>query len=325
MRMAVGTVARFRRDVAINQDLAALFPNERIDSDYLFQWLNTNSERLKAVATGTTVKGLRKDVLLQWPLLLPPLDEQRRIADVLQSFDVAVEYASAVFDQKRRLKDKLVVSALSGGIDAGALQDTAIGPIPRHWRLMELREVALSITVGIASSATHAYRDSGVPLLRNQNIKAGHLDLSDLLFVSPEYDESYSTKRVRTGDVITMRTGYPGKSAVVPEELSGCQTFTTLITRPNQQVILPRFLCEWINSEQGMREVGKRQAGGAQQNLNAGVLKTLPIPVPPLAEQTEIVELLDSFHIYNNALENLKGLRAELGSNLLSGRVRVPA
>jgi type I restriction enzyme S subunit len=74
-----------------------------------------------------------------------------------------------------------------------------------------------------------------------------------------------------------------------------------------------------------MREVGKRQAGGAQQNLNAGALKHLPVPVPPLDEQVEIAAILNSFPFEDVALEPLLAHRATVRADLLSGRVRVPA
>ncbi|WP_207215089.1 hypothetical protein, partial [Staphylococcus aureus] len=97
------------------------------------------------------------------------------------------------------------------------------------WTWKSLFEVSERIMVGIASAATHAYRRQGVPLLRNQNIKPGVLDDGDLLFVAPEYEASFKNKRLRIGDLITLRTGYPGVTAIVPETYDSAQSFTTLI------------------------------------------------------------------------------------------------
>ena len=72
--------------------------------------------------------------------------------------------------------------------------ESTIGQIPINWEVVKLEEVAKCF-VGIASSATHAYSNSGILLLRNQNIKEGYLDLSDTLFVNPEYEEQHKTKR----------------------------------------------------------------------------------------------------------------------------------
>ena len=95
-RMGVGAVTRYPMDVAINQDLMALTPAKGLDPDYLYHWLRSKKAAFAAVATGTTVKGIRKDLLLSFPLHLPPLDEQRRIAEVLRSVDDAIAAAQAV-------------------------------------------------------------------------------------------------------------------------------------------------------------------------------------------------------------------------------------
>ncbi|TDW20164.1 type I restriction enzyme S subunit [Rhizobium azibense] len=166
--------------------------------------------------------------------------------------------------------------------------------MPDGWAAEVLSDICDDISVGIASSATHAYRAVGVPLIRNQNINHGRVDTSDLLYLSPEYDAQNASKRVRAGDVISMRTGYPGRSAIVPAHLDGAHTFTTLITRPNKQRLLPEFFVAWMNSDLGSKATQRLQAGGAQQNLNVGALKTMAMLLPPLHEQRLIAEILSS-------------------------------
>ena len=324
-RATIGYAALNDVPMATNQGFITFRCGERTDPEFLLHWLTAKRDFLVAAAGGSTFKELSRGTAKLLPILLPPLDEQRRIAEVLRSVDDAIAASEDVGEHHRALKTHLAVFAFSHGLRGAETCETEIGPIPAHWRFARLEEVTHNVGVGIASSATHAYVAAGTPLLRNQNIKAGHLDLSDLLYVSDDYDASYASKRVKTGDVITMRTGYPGASAVIPDELNGCQTFTTLISRPDQRIIQPRFLCEWINSPTGMREVSKRQAGGAQQNLNAGALKLLPVPVPPLEEQAEIAALLDSFPFNDGALATILAVRDSLRADLLSGRVRVPA
>jgi len=158
---------------------------------------------------------------------------------------------------------------------------------------VKLKEVCDRVCVGIAASATHAYRNTGTPMIRNNNIKAGKIELEDLLYLAPEYDEKNYRKRVKTGDVITARTGIPGASAVVPPELDKAQTFTTLISSPKQNLLDSYYLCWWLNSLPGQHYIASRKAGGVQQNLNATLLQEMPIQLPSLEVQKSIALKLE--------------------------------
>ena len=75
-----------------------------------------------------------------------------------------------------------------------------------------------------------------------------------------------------------------------------------------------------------MAEIRKRQAGGAQQNLNAGAMEQVPVPLPPLDEQRQIASILSNFPTEDDALiSKLRTVRKLIQADLLSGRVRVPA
>lgn len=69
-------------------------------------------------------------------------------------------------------------------------KQTEMGVIPVDWDVKPLSSLAGKIMVGIASAATHAYRIKGVPMFRNQNIKADYLDDEDLLYIDPEYEKT---------------------------------------------------------------------------------------------------------------------------------------
>ncbi len=196
------------------------------------------------------------------------------------------------------------------------------------WTWKSLFEVSERIMVGIASAATHAYRRQGVPLLRNQNIKPGVLDDGDLLFVAPEYEASFKNKRLRIGDLITMRTGYPGVTAIVPETYDSAQSFTTLITRPKKDEVNPAYLCFYINSEFGKRFFSQSEIGGAQKNVNVAMLRNMPIPLPPLPEQRAIATALSDMDALLDGLDRLitkkRAIKQATMQQLLTGQSRLP-
>jgi type I restriction enzyme S subunit len=207
-------------------------------------------------------------------------------------------------------------------------KQTEVGVIPEEWDVRTLASVAEKIMVGIASAATHAYRTKGIPLLRNQNIRAGYLDDSDILFVDYEYEKTFRNKRLRTGDLLTARTGYPGMTCVVPRTYDSAQSFTTLITRPTAGEVESAFLCSFINSAQGQRFFEQSQIGGAQKNVNAGTLRKMPVPVPHPSEQRAIARALSDVDALLGGLDRLiakkRDLKQATMQQLLTGQTRFP-
>lgn len=166
-------------------------------------------------------------------------------------------------------------------------------------------------------------------MFRNQNIKPGRLEDDDLLFIAPEYETVYRNKRLRADDLLTMRTGYPGVTAIVPEKYAQAQSFTTLITRPNKCSIDPLYLCYYINSELGQKFFIQSQIGGAQKNVNAGTLRGMPLSLPStLIEQSAIAEALGDVDALLSGLDKLiakkRDLKHSAMQQLLTGEQQLP-
>ena len=206
--------------------------------------------------------------------------------------------------------------------------EKARGATTTEWDVCALSDISEKIMVGIASAATHAYRSKGVPLLRNQNIGAGWLDDSDVLFVDPEYERVFRNKRLRAGDLLTARTGYPGLTCVVPDAYEDAQSFTTLITRPDPQAVDSNYLAAYINSSRGQQFFNQSQIGGAQKNVNAATLRGMPIPLPQLNEQQAIAGALSDVDALLAGLDRLiakkRDLKQAAMQQLLTGQTRLP-
>ena len=148
--------------------------------------------------------------------------------------------------------------------------------------------------MGIANSATHAYRENGITMFRNQNIKENQLDENDLIYIDYEFEKKYVAKRLKANDIIVARTGYPGTACVIPEKYEGAQTFTTLIVRlKNDNNSF--YVCQYLNSEIGKKYFASTQIGGGQKNSGAGILKEFSLFLPQkLEEQEKISNLMRS-------------------------------
>ena len=207
-------------------------------------------------------------------------------------------------------------------------KETKLGWIPEEWETSYLRTMTLKIMVGIASAATHAYRDSGIILFRNQNIKEQHLNDEDILFIDEDFEKKHKNKRLKGGDILIARTGYPGTACIVPAKYNNSQSFTTLIVRPDKLKINHEYLCYFINSPIGQAYFTITQIGGGQKNVNAGSLEKMTITQPSLQEQKAIAACLTT---WDNAIIKLntliiakQQLKKALMQQLLSGKKRLP-
>ena len=329
-------VAVATRPIAFNQDIKALTVRVGIDSEFILRWLQANAQRVLEIASESThgTKRIPSSDLFSMKIALPPLPAQHSIAGALSDADALIESLERLIEKKRKFKQGAMQELLTGKTRLPGFEvqpeykQTEIGMIPVDWDVKPLRALADKIMVGIASAATHAYRDRGIVMFRNQNIKPGRLDDSDILYIDPNYEAIFKNKRLKSGDLLTARTGYPGTTSIVPQKYEGAQSFTTLITRPSCHLIDPNYLCCFINSNAGQAYFEQNQIGGGQKNVNAGSLKHLPVPVPPTkAEQEAIAATHSDMDAEIIALEaklaKSRQIKRGMLQELLTGRIRL--
>ncbi|WP_394142662.1 restriction endonuclease subunit S [Vibrio chagasii] len=322
-------VARLTKDSdtsLLNQRVAKIVCKDNVDSEFTFQVLRSDqfAFRINVGLLGTDPPNLSVKVLEDFTIPVPPLPEQRKIAQILSTWDRSIATTEKLIDASK-LQKKALMQQLMG---KKRLVNPETGKaFEGDWEEVKLDGVASKVMVGIASAATHAYTDSGIRMLRNLNIKDGWIDDSDMLYISEEYEVQHKNKRLKAGDILTVRTGYPGLSAVVPSKYDQAQCFTSLITRLNQDRAMPEFVCRYINSEYGKKFITSGEAGGAQKNVNAGMLKLMPLPLPSLAEQQKIASVLTAadkeIELLQAKLAHLKQEKKALMQQLLTGKRRV--
>ncbi|MEO5321368.1 restriction endonuclease subunit S [Arthrobacter sp. CC3] len=161
------------------------------------------------------------------------------------------------------------------------------------WPIVTLGDVADEVTVGHVGPMAMHYQESGVPFLRSQNVVQHAVDLNDIKFISPEFHATLTKSRLRPGDVITVRTGKPGTTSVVPEFLSDANCSDLVITRPGTS-LNARWLSYYMNSA-GSHFINSQLVGAVQQHFNVGSAKSMTFPLPSLLEQEAIGEVLGAF------------------------------
>lgn len=181
--------------------------------------------------------------------------------------------------------------------------------------------------VGIVIRPRQYYIPHGVPALRSANVREGGITTSDLVYISEQSNALLSKSQIRAGDVLTVRTGYPGTSAVVRAELSGSNCIDVLITRPAKRVDSD-YLARWINSPFGKEQVLRDQGGLAQKHFNVGDMRKLLVALPSPSEQRAIAEALNDVDALLSGLDRLiakkRDLKQAAMQQLLTGQTRLP-
>jgi type I restriction enzyme, S subunit len=160
----------------------------------------------------------------------------------------------------------------------------------QNWQEVKLGDIAEYVTVGYVGPMAHEYLPAGIPFLRSQDIKPYRIDFTDITYISDTFHEKIKKSALRPGDVVIVRTGRPGTSAVIPETLPISNCSDMVVVRPGSNLD-SRYLCYYINSI-AQDHVLAYSVGAVQQHYNVGSAKDLTLLLPPLPEQRAIAQIL---------------------------------
>jgi type I restriction enzyme, S subunit len=206
-------------------------------------------------------------------------------------------------------------------------KQTEVGIIPEEWEVLPCSDLSERIMVGIVIRPSQYYVPHGIPAFRSANIRENGITNSDLVFISDASNALLSKSQTREGDVLTVRTGYPGTSAVVRSAHAGCNCIDIIITRPSSKIDSD-WLAIWVNSSFGKEQVLRNQGGLAQKHFNVSDMRHLMVALPPLAEQRAITAVLRDLDEVvaglNRLIAKKRDLKQATMQQLLTGQTRLP-
>jgi type I restriction enzyme S subunit len=252
--------------------------------------------QFKVSANGVTRFGLPSSAVDNAILLRPPIGEQQVISEFIDRetarIDALVEKRWRLLGLLEEQRLAIITNAVTRGLDPNvSMKDSGIdwlGQIPAHWEVKRQKFITPKITVGIVVTPAAYYVDEGIPALRGFNIKERNLDLSDLVFISEETNDLHAKSKIFTGDLVAVRTGEPGTTAVVTSDLDGANCVDLIIVRKSPEID------SRSNSDPAKLQYGAGSEGALQQHFNIETAKSLLVPLPPLEEQMRIVDHLEA-------------------------------
>ena len=277
-------------------------------------------DQLLPFITGTKVSAISKSAIAGTRILVPPMEEQERIAEALSDVVGMISSLEKLIAKKKAIKQGTMQELLTG--------KKRLPGFIGEWNKKKLSDCTERIIVGLATSVTQYYREQGAVIFRNLNILPNKLDDSDILFLDPDFANSCPNKKIKTDDVLTVHTGYVGISCLVPEKYDGALTFTTLITTTKKHILIPRYLMVHLNSELGNKMIEMLQAGGGRNNLNVSDFEQYEIHFPKdTKEQNAIASVLFDMDNEIEALEKklakARQVKRGMMQQLLTGKIRL--
>ena len=288
---------------------------------YIYQFFQTVPWRKLNEASG--VPSLSKSIIKKVKINLPPLEEQKRIAKILSTWDKAISTTESLIDNSKQQKKALMQQLLTG---KKRMLDDSGKPFNEEWQTLILSDIG-KVSIGLVTTMTKYYVDNGIPLIRNSDIKPNTINKTKMLQLCSDFSSDYENRKLRTGDVVTVHTGEVGVSSVIDDELDGCIGFATLNTRPNTSKVISQYLSWYFNSEQFINWCVSMSTGDGRQNLNLKDFVKANILLPSLAEQQKIVSVLNNadkeIYLLEQQLADFKQEKKALMQQLLTGKRRV--
>jgi type I restriction enzyme, S subunit len=295
--------------VATNQAIASFLGHPEVELEYLYYTLESKTDEFATASSQTTQANISAGILKQTPIAIPPLPEQKKIAEILSGIDIEI----AVLVRAKEKLERIALAYL--GI-----------AVPPDCESLELQQLC-KITDGAHKTPT--YTTEGVPFLRVTDIKSGQLDQSSFKFI-PIEEHLELTRRCRPekGDVLLSKNGTIG----IPRLIDWDWEFSIFVSLALLKIkdinkILPEFLEMLLVSPSLTSQMFATSKQGTVTNLHLEEIRKFKIHLPPPEEQFEIVRKYRSLNgligNYSLLIEKKSLLKRGLSSDLLSGRKRV--
>jgi len=243
------------------------------------------------------------DFIGNMPIPMPPLPQQSAIAEYLDHetarLDALVKAKERVLGLLAEKRRALITRAVTRGLDPHIpLRDSGIpwlGEIPAYWKVVQLKFTCVSLQTGPFGSQLHSedYVTGGIPVVNPSHLNAGRIYADDRIAVDEATAERLAIHRLRLGDLVFARRGEMGRCGVVEADNVGWLCGTgSLRARIRADIADPYYLAIVFTETRISDVLSVQSVGSTMDNLNTEILGSCHVPIPPLAEQHNIVSYI---------------------------------
>lgn len=316
--------------------------NNQLDPDFLYFNLLTDkiSDKVEGLQKGATYPAISDSDLFGQQIFLPPLPEQRAISCVLRAVQQAREARLREIALERERKAALMEHLFRHGTRGEATKQTDIGEMPESWVLAAIDELKAPIKGSLVAGpfgsniGKRFFVENGVPVIRGNNLTKGHKHFIDsgFVFITEEKAKELKSCISIHNDLIFTAAGTLGQIGIIPEKTNYKKYIISnkqIRLRVDESIVCPLYLFYWISTPTVQYLIKKENSGTSIPVLNLGVVKRLPVPIPTVDEQKEVIIIIQACDAKIAALEHEARLHDELFramlEELMTGRLRAGA
>ena len=324
--------------ICVSEFLVLRPRDRRLSASYLEQLLRSKPiiDAINSSTFGAKMPRANWQFISNIPQPLPLLPEQ---AAIVRYLNHATECIRSYINDKQRIislleeqRQAVIHRTVTRGLDPNVrLKPSGVewlGDMPAHWECRRLKTIG-RIRYGLGQPPREL--SGGLPLIRATNVDHGHIIKKDLMYVDPSAVPKGRDAILREKEIIVVRSGaYTADSAIIPKAFEGAVTgydMVVTITKAVPEFVAMALLCAYMRDDQLIVESTR----SAQPHLNAEELGTSLLLLPPLEEQSAIVEYLDKVIADINTatsrahreIELLKEYRTRLVADVVTGKLDV--
>lgn len=281
----VGKVAINNIECAFNQQINAIAPDtKKCDTKYIAYAIQSQQHRLQDIANAAVVPILNKTQFSDIEILLPPLEEQRRIATTLDK-------VSDLIAKRRAQLDKLDLLVKARFVEMFGDPVTNPYGYPVH----QLSDYIEFLTSGSRGWAQY-FSDEGEYFITIKNVKNCRITLNDVQHIVPPDNAEAKRTKVQEGDLLISITADLGRTGVITKEIADHGAYINqhlTCIRLNQKEVLPLYVAYYMESDAGKGQFQAKNQSAVKAGLNFNSINTLRLMVPPKEQQGLFINFVE--------------------------------
>lgn len=309
----------------VNQHVCIIRLKECADACYVCNLILSKDvqKQIELLSVGGGRQGLNFQQIASFSFALPPLEEQKKIAETLSVWEKAIEKTEKLIEAKETQKKSLIWKLIESDCDKKyKLSNVVIDK--NKWNKCKLSDIASGFDYGMNAAAKEYDGKNKYIRITDIDDESHKFNTVDLVSPNAELEDKYL---VNDGDILFARTGASTGKSYLYDKSNGVLYFAGFLIRVHILKDNPFFIYAQTLSSKYQNWLKKMSMRSGQPGINAEEYKNLPILVPPLPEQNAIAEILSAadkeLNLLKQQLENYKKQKQGLMQKLLTGQWRV--